>query len=115
MKMGIDSKIQVNAQDGVEESVCSQAAPRELYVGIDVGSTTVKLVALDVQSQECVPLISRYVRHGARQAETAAKLLEELAQTFLKALFMQHLRALELRGLQKHCSFPLFRKLLRTP
>ena len=61
----------------MEESVCSQAAPRELYVGIDVGSTTVKLVALDVQSQECVPLISRYVRHGARQAEIAAKLLEE--------------------------------------
>lgn len=112
MKMGIDSKIQVNAQDGVEESVCSQAAPRELYVGIDVGSTTVKLVALDVQSQECEPLISRYVRHGARQAETAAKLLEELAQTFPQSTIYAALTGSGATGLAEALQLPFVQEVV---
>ena len=47
-----------------------------LSVGVDVGSTTVKAVAIDPATREV--RFSRYRRHHARQAETAARLLEEL-------------------------------------
>ncbi len=50
----------------------------ELRVGIDVGSTTVKVVALDREGRT---VFSRYVRHGARQAATAARVLAELGRT----------------------------------
>ena len=56
----------------------------ELRVGIDVGSTTVKVVALDAWGET---VFSRYVRHGARQAATAVRLLEELAAAFPDAAF----------------------------
>ena len=51
----------------------------ELRVGIDVGSTTVKVVALDREGRT---VFSRYVRHGARQAATAARTLDELGRAF---------------------------------
>ena len=55
------------------------AAAGELRVGIDVGSTTVKVVALDRDGRT---LFSRYVRHGARQALTASRVLSELERSF---------------------------------
>ncbi|WP_455138498.1 acyl-CoA dehydratase activase [Thermophilibacter sp.] len=57
-------------------------ARRTLDVGIDVGSTTVKVVALEGTGGDRTPVFSRYVRHGARQAATAADLIEELAARF---------------------------------
>ena len=51
----------------------------ELRVGIDVGSTTVKVVAL---ARDGSVVFRRYVRHGARQAKTAAEVLEELGRAF---------------------------------
>ncbi|WP_455136730.1 acyl-CoA dehydratase activase [Thermophilibacter sp.] len=57
-------------------------ARRTLDVGIDVGSTTVKVVALAGEGGDRAPVFSRYVRHGARQAATAAELVEELAAAF---------------------------------
>ncbi len=54
-------------------------AQDELRVGIDIGSTTVKAVALNRDGE---PVFSRYVRHGARQAATAARVLGELGRAF---------------------------------
>ena len=52
---------------------------REYKAGIDIGSTTVKLVVLD--EQDCI-LYGQYRRHMARTQETLAELLTE-AQTQL--------------------------------
>ena len=46
-------------------------------IGIDVGSTTVKVVALDEQGSVC---FSRYKRHHARAREVVAEMLGELLQ-----------------------------------
>lgn len=52
----------------------------ELLVGLDVGSTTVKAVVLDVSSgTEC---FRAYRRHRARQAEEAAAIIGEIGQAF---------------------------------
>ncbi len=51
-----------------------------LRLGIDVGSTTVKVVVLDPASNEV--LFSRYQRHHAEQAATARELLQEVLSTF---------------------------------
>ena len=40
-----------------------------MRVGIDVGSTTVKIVVTDISTNKIE--YSRYVRHNARQVETA--------------------------------------------
>ena len=53
---------------------------RLLLVGLDVGSTTVKVVALDSATHEI--LYSTYVRHHARQAETAGEVLNDLRAQF---------------------------------
>ncbi|MCD8397859.1 MAG: acyl-CoA dehydratase activase [Lachnospiraceae bacterium] len=47
----------------------------ELRIGIDVGSTTVKVVITDARTQDV--LYARYVRHNARQKETVGNLLAE--------------------------------------
>ncbi|MDR2589346.1 MAG: acyl-CoA dehydratase activase, partial [Spirochaetales bacterium] len=49
---------------------------RCLWLGLDVGSTTVKAVALDPDTKEVI--FSRYMRHNARQPEAAAALLGEV-------------------------------------
>ncbi len=52
----------------------------EIVVGIDVGSTTVKSVAIDPQTRQI--LWSRYERHEARQAEKVAEQLVALGEAF---------------------------------
>ena len=52
---------------------------RSLRLGIDVGSTTAKVVVLDTQTQAV--LFSRYQRHHAEQARTVRQLLKEAAET----------------------------------
>ena len=51
-----------------------------VHVGIDVGSTTVKSCVIDPVSNQV--LHSRYWRHHARQAESAADALREAAKLF---------------------------------
>ena len=51
-----------------------------ILVGIDVGSTTVKVVAVDAASLDV--LHSVYVRHHACQAETVRRLLADLQDRF---------------------------------
>lgn len=49
-------------------------------VGIDVGSTTTKICALDAKSHNL--LHTSYERHGARQAESVRAALNSLAKLF---------------------------------
>ena len=49
-------------------------------VGIDVGSTTTKICALDAKSNNL--LHTSYERHGARQAESVRAALNSLAKLF---------------------------------
>jgi len=58
---------------------------RIFHLGIDVGSTTVKLAVLDVAERKL--LLSRYERHRARQAETVKQLLEDLREDWGDARF----------------------------
>ncbi|MCD8367396.1 MAG: acyl-CoA dehydratase activase [Clostridiales bacterium] len=53
---------------------------RTLRIGIDVGSTTAKVVVADPETGET--LHARYVRHNARQQETVGSLLREAAERF---------------------------------
>ena len=50
-----------------------------LRLGVDVGSTTVKAVALDPADNSV--LFTRYQRHNAHQADTVRQLLEEAGVT----------------------------------
>ena len=52
-------------------------------IGIDVGSTTTKICALDAQSHNL--LHTSYERHGARQAESVHAALNSLAKLFPQA------------------------------
>ncbi len=56
-----------------------------LRLGIDVGSTTVKLVVLDPENGEM--LYSVYRRHHARQLETTEKLLREAQKLYPEETF----------------------------
>jgi predicted CoA-substrate-specific enzyme activase len=55
------------------------------WIGIDIGSTTVKVVVVDPQTDAL--LYHRYVRHNARQAETLYDLLRELREQFPDSKF----------------------------
>ncbi|MDO4533200.1 MAG: acyl-CoA dehydratase activase [Coriobacteriia bacterium] len=57
----------------------------DLFVGLDIGSTTTKAVALDAHTQEM--LYSIYRRHHAHQVESLADALADLAQRFPDARF----------------------------
>ncbi len=46
------------------------------YLGIDIGSTTVKIALVDPSDHRVI--YHRYLRHGARQRQTVVRLLEEL-------------------------------------
>lgn len=56
------------------------AAPSRLMLGIDVGSTTVKVVAVDPQSRRI--LWSDYQRHETQQVEKTLELLTSVCRTF---------------------------------
>ena len=61
-----------------------QSSPKlNLDVGIDIGSTTVKAVALDATTH--TTLFETYRRHGAKQIQTAFAAMEEIARTFPEA------------------------------
>ncbi|MDR2177032.1 MAG: acyl-CoA dehydratase activase [Treponema sp.] len=62
----------------------SQTIP-VLRLGLDVGSTTVKMVIMDQADRR--PLFSQYRRHNADQAETARAVLAEAARAFPGAAF----------------------------
>ena len=51
---------------------------KQLLVGIDIGSTTVKAAVVDACTHDMV--FSTYLRHHAHQAETALHVLDEIAQ-----------------------------------
>ena len=51
--------------------------PTAYHLGVDIGSTTVKVALVDAVTGEVV--YHRYRRHGARQRETAVGLLRDLS------------------------------------
>lgn len=55
------------------------------HLGIDIGSTTVKAVAIEPRTGHIV--YSRYLRHNARQIESVVELLCEISAQFLDARF----------------------------
>ncbi len=54
--------------------------PKKLFAGIDVGSTTTKIVAIDPDTKEIV--LSDYRRHHAAQADSVRNALKLLKNTF---------------------------------
>ncbi len=56
-----------------------------LWVGIDVGSTTVKIAVVQPETKEL--LHSKYQRHNAKQAKTVYDMLEEAHSMFPKHIF----------------------------
>ncbi len=59
---------------------------KELWVGIDVGSTTVKIAVIDPKTHEL--LHSKYMRHNAKQALTVYDILTEAHSKFSGSRFM---------------------------
>ena len=53
---------------------------KRLFIGVDVGSTTVKCAVLDGRSGDI--LWSRYERHETRQAEKTAEMLSAIEADF---------------------------------
>ena len=51
------------------------AQSRNLHVGIDIGSTTVKAVVLDADTNE--ELFGVYRRHGSEQIQATLRVLDE--------------------------------------
>lgn len=60
-----------------------ERAPEAMRIGLDIGSTTTKVVVLDAGTGEV--RYWRYRRHGARQAESAADALAAVAERFPQA------------------------------
>ena len=56
-----------------------------LHVGLDVGSTTVKIVVIDENQKE---VFSNYQRHNSDTKNTICKVLEDLTKKF-KKIFLQ--------------------------
>ncbi|MCL1929141.1 MAG: acyl-CoA dehydratase activase [Treponema sp.] len=56
-----------------------------IWLGVDVGSTTAKIAAVDSRSSAL--LLRRYRRHNARQCETAGELIAEALSEFSGAKF----------------------------
>ena len=53
---------------------------RDIVIGMDVGSTTVKVVVVDPESREI--LWNDYARHHTKQPETAMHFLERILEAF---------------------------------
>src|SRR5258705_13385188 len=55
-------------------------APEAVVIGIDVGSTPVKMTVVDPETKEI--LWSKYLRHETRQPEMTRDMLREIHQAF---------------------------------
>jgi predicted CoA-substrate-specific enzyme activase len=58
---------------------------KKFYLGIDVGSTTVKAVVMEPETRNA--LVSRYIRHNTYQAETVKAVLSDIFERFPGAEF----------------------------
>ena len=74
-----DQRTDAGARDAAAGAV-RRRVPRAISVGLDIGSTTTKVVVLDAVTHDV--LYWRYKRHGARQAASAAEALEEVRRRF---------------------------------
>jgi len=62
-----------------------------LHVGLDVGSTTVKIVVIDSNKKE---IYSDYTRHFSDTKNTVCKVLESLPEKFQTVNLQSHLQDL---------------------
>ena len=58
---------------------------KSLRLGIDVGSTTVKVIVMETPGNQV--LFARYERHHAEQGQTVRRLLQEVAAAFPEQVF----------------------------
>lgn len=80
-----------------------------IHVGIDVGSTTVKVVVMN-EKQEV--LYTTYKRHFSDTKNTVCNCLEELADTFQNYDMTIALTGSGALSVSEFLSLPLFKKLL---
>ncbi|MBQ3615320.1 MAG: hypothetical protein II993_04880, partial [Anaerotignum sp.] len=74
----IDSIISISGKEREDGFIMTQK--KALRLGIDVGSTTVKTIVMEVPSNKV--LFTRYERHHAEQGKTVQRLLQEVAKAF---------------------------------
>ena len=77
--------------------------------GIDIGSTTVKLVLLDENAQ---PVFAKYIRHGARTQEALATLLREARQTVGDCILLPRITGSGSINLGKALSIPFVQEVV---
>src|SRR4051812_19196113 len=62
------------------EDLMTQQAPDKVVIGIDVGSTTVKMTVVDPATKEI--LWSKYLRHETRKPEMTRDMLKEIHEAY---------------------------------
>ena len=71
----------INSENGLQRSGSpDQKIPSKLLIGLDVGSTTVKAVVMDPETDEI--LWKDYKRHETRQPEMVFSFLKEILEAF---------------------------------
>lgn len=86
-------------------------APERYYLGIDIGSTTVKSVVLSATGEI---LYSSYERHNARIRETLLKELQEVDAAFPTAVFVLALTGSAGLGLAEKAGLPFVQEVAGT-
>lgn len=84
-----------------------------INVGIDVGSTTTKICALDARTHAL--LHTSYQRHGARQAESVRAALTLIANTFPQASVRLALTGSGAAPLARALDVPFLQEVVATP
>lgn len=84
---------------------------KEFYwLGLDIGSTTVKAVMVDPDSKEII--YRDYVRHGAKQRNVARKLLEDINKKFPKCSLIPILCGSGSRSLADELNVPYIQEVV---
>ena len=79
-----------------------------LRLGVDVGSTTVKAVALDPADNSV--LFTRYQRHNAHQADTVRQLLEEAIARYSVEELTVNAQNPDAVGFYEHLGFRTYKR-----
>ncbi|MBO4301254.1 MAG: 2-hydroxyacyl-CoA dehydratase [Desulfovibrio sp.] len=87
------------------------SASQEYFLGLDIGSTTVKLALLDNAGQV---VATRYERHGTAVRATLANLLTDAAARFPQVSVRCAITGSGALDLSKHLALPFIQELLAT-
>lgn len=89
-----------------------KACNKIVYLGVDVGSTTTKVVALDARSRSV--LHSVYERHHAHQIESLKPLIADVGKRFLDASFKMALSGSGGKSIASFLGVPYVQRSWRT-